>query len=541
MKTLLKSRSNLFLRFLAPLTSKIVGKNILQSGYERFILNQGPQKYFKCVNDIADYELKKLGFIPNDQVLLDVPMANINTYYYQKLMSFIFIRPQIRRSFIVAEYFNKPIIFPMKTDWIKIFEENGFKFNKNISAGLWKIVIATLMLNQMLKYIISLTDYRPLSSKKQRLRDHETFKKVFFHDFPAESLLEDNSSFNYKNSLAWIKKNMPDNSDLIACSKFGDDFENSTHIKINRIYGSLIFKKEILIIFRMIHFTLFNLRDYKKIAMLLLNLSDIIDYNRVVHYSDNIIVNEVYFNCSIGPTKPLWAYAAESIGINNYMYFYATYSEPRFSINQVQLSGEWRLATWSNYVVPDEQLRTELETVIPGMNQTFYIFGMPWWIDCNEKINFKEKSTIVIFDKSPYDSMYLFSLLAIGGGDKASYQEMFLSHILNVYKDIDCQILYKAKRPSGFRRFNEFISKMELEYSEKFRIVNEKIAPARLIENANMVISRAGSSTALLAKLEGKKSIIYDPEGIVNPDDPTYRKIPVIQNELTLKSYLRQN
>jgi polysaccharide biosynthesis PFTS motif protein len=334
---------------------------------------------------------------------------------------------------------------------------------------------------------------------------------------------------------------MPDNSNLIACSKFGDDFENSTHIKMNRIYGSLILKKEIIITFRLVHFILFNLRDYKKNAMLLLNLSDIIDYNRVLLYSENIIVNEVYFNCSIGPTKPLWAYAAESIDINNYIYFYASFSEPRFTVNQVQLGGEWRLATWSKYIVPDEHLKSELQTVTPGKNQTFYVFGMPWWIDCNETIDVKEKSTIVIFDKSPSESPYFFSLLAISGGEKASYQEKFLSNILNVSNDLDCQILYKAKRSSEYQRYNEFISEMELKYSGKFRIVNEKIAAARLIENANIVISRAGSSTALLAMLEGKKSIIYDPEGIVNPDDPVYRKITVIQNELTLKNYLRQN
>jgi polysaccharide biosynthesis PFTS motif protein len=540
-KTLLRTGRNFIVRFLALSTSKILGKKILQSGYEEFILNQGPQKYFKSVKDIANYELNKLGSIPRDHVMLDVPIVNVNTHYYQSLISFIFIRPPIRRSFLVAEYFHKPIIFPMKSDWIKIFEENGFKFNKNLSAVLWKITNAALILKQISKYVVSLVSYRPFRSKKQQLLNNITYKKIFFHDFPVESLTKNDESFNYKNSLAWIKKNMPDNSNLIACSKFGDDFENSTHIRMNRIYGPLIFKKEIFIVFKLVNFILLNMRNYKKITMLFLNLSDIIEYNRVLYYSEKITVKEVYFNCSIGPTKPLWAYAAESIGISNYMYFYATYSEPRFSVNQVQLSGEWHLATWSNFIVPDEQLKTELQAVIPCMNQTFYIFGMPWWIDCNEKINLMKKSTIVIFDKSPYDSMYLFSLLAISGGDKASYQEKFLSNILKVCKDIDCQILYKVKRSSNFGRFNEFISKMETEYAGKFMVVNEKIAPARLIENADMVISRAGSSTALLAKQEGKKSIIYDPEGIVNPDDPVYRKIPVIQNELTLKNYLMQN
>jgi polysaccharide biosynthesis PFTS motif protein len=71
----------------------------------------------------------------------------------------------------------------------------------------------------------------------------------------------------------------------------------------------------------------------------------------------------------------------------------------------------------------------------------------------------------------------------------------------------------------------------------KFRVVSDEVAPVRLVNNADIVISRAGSSTALLAKLEGKKSIIYDPTGIVNVKDPSYRGIPIIQNSRALKIF----
>ena len=165
---------------------------------------------------------------------------------------------------------------------------------------------------------------------------------------------------------------------------------------------------------------------------------------------------------------------------------------------------------------------------------------MAWWVDCKDVLDDEMKPVVVIFDKPPRKSSYLFSLLAINGGDTHDYQEKFLSEILKVYKDLDCLILYKSKRPSDDFRYNQFIARIKIEYSEKFRVISEEYAPVRLMENASVVISRAGSSTAFIAKTEGKNSIIYDPAGIVNPNDPSYRDIPVIQNVVSLKNYVAQ-
>jgi polysaccharide biosynthesis PFTS motif protein len=242
----------------------------------------------------------------------------------------------------------------------------------------------------------------------------------------------------------------------------------------------------------------------------------------------------------MGATKPLWAYAAEKIGIENYLLFYATFTAPRFRVNQVQLSGEWRLATWKNYIVPDLFLKSELQSMIPEINQRFFIFGLAWWVDCREAIPECNQLTVVIFDSPPRKSNYSFSPLSIKGFESNTYQEKFLSDILKVCENLNCLILYKAKRPSDNSRYNKFLAKIRSENPLNFRVVSEELAPVRLIKNANVVISRAGSSTALLAKLEGKNSIIYDPTGIVNSKDPSYRGIPIIQKLAALESFVKR-
>jgi len=540
-KTFIKTQEKLYVRLFAFLTNRMISENILQLGYERFTSNKGPQRYHQCISEIGDYEAKKLGLVANDEEIFNVPTVIIKTFYYQKLISFIFSRQQICRSIIVAQYFNEPIIFPLKSDWIEIFEKNGFQFEKKFSSNLWKLLNVTLILRQLVQYIYIFFSNQPLGySNKHRGLDNSN-KKIFFHDFPSGSLLSEEIDFQYKNSLAWIKQNMQGNSGLVAFSKYGNGSKNSNHIKLNKIYGHIILRKELLMISRLLSHILFSSKSYKSIGFLLLNLNEVLEFNRVLCYRKKIFVDEVYFNCSLGATKPLWAYAAEKIGVENYLLFYATFTSPRFEDNQVQLSGEWRLATWKNYIVPDQFLKSELQSVIPENDQKFYIFGLAWWVDCKETIPEEQKLTVVIFDNAPRKSIYSFALLAINGFQSHNYQEKFLSDILKVYENLDCLILYKSKRSSDDFRYNHFLAKIKSENPVKFRVISEELAPVKLIKNSDIVISRAGSSTALAAKLDGKKSIIYDPTGIVNSNDPSYRGIPIIQNRRALKIFIQTN
>jgi polysaccharide biosynthesis PFTS motif protein len=524
---------------MAFLTNRIIAENIMQSGYKTFISKQGPQRYHKCIRDIGEYEANNLGFATTDNEIFNVPIVTLKTFYYQRLISFIFREPHIRRSIIVAQYFNKPIIFPLKSDWIEIFEKSGFQFEKKTSSTFWKLLCIFIILRQLVQYILSFFYYKPCRNSNKDSGQNNSNKKVFFHDFPPGSILSKGNNLQYKNCLAWIKQNMPEHSGMVAFSKYGNKSHNTDHIKLTKIYGHIIIRKELLIISRLLLYILHNLKNYNNIGFLLLNLNEVLEFNRVLYYRRKILVNEVYFNCSMGATKPLWANATEKIGIESYILFYATYTEPRFRVNQVQLSGEWCLATWNNYIIPDLFLKSELQSVIPKIDQKFHIFGLAWWLDCEEVIYEEKKPTVVIFDRSPGISRYSFSLLAINGFDSYEYQEKFLSDILKAYENLDCLILYKSKRPINDFRYKQFLAKIKIESPLKFRVISDEFAPVRLIKNANIVISRAGSSTALLAKLEGKTSIIYDPTGIVNVNDPSYRGIPIIQNLMTLKSFVK--
>ena len=98
-----KTKGKFCVRTFAFLTHRMVTQNVMQSGYEIFISNQGPQRYYKCISDIGEYEARNLGFAVKSPEILNVPAATIKTFYYQRLISFIFTRPQIRRSIIVAQ------------------------------------------------------------------------------------------------------------------------------------------------------------------------------------------------------------------------------------------------------------------------------------------------------------------------------------------------------------------------------------------------------------------------------------------------------
>jgi polysaccharide biosynthesis PFTS motif protein len=236
----------------------------------------------------------------------------------------------------------------------------------------------------------------------------------------------------------------------------------------------------------------------------------------------------------------LWAYAAEQINIDNYLYFYATYTEPRFNVENLQLSGEWMLATWNNYIVTDPYLKSELISIIPNRNHRFFLYGVPWWIDSNKVLAPKVNTKIVVFDKFPHDSLYLFSLLASKGGDTFWYQQKFINDILEVCINLNVSIFYKSKRSSTSKIYEELLEELSIKYNSKFIIVDEKIAPVRLIEEADLVISRAASSTALIASKAGVDSVIYDPAAILNPKDPSIRGGLLVQSKSKLQEVVNQ-
>jgi hypothetical protein len=181
-----------YVRLFAILTDRIISESILQLGYKKFTSNEGPQRYHKCITEIAENEAKRLSLETNGEEIFNVPTVIIKTYYYQKLISFIFSRPQIRRSIISAEYFNKPIVFPLKHDWIEIFEKNGFQFEKKISISLWKLLSMFSILRQLAHFMYFFFSNQRLGYSNKHSRSHNNNKKIFFHDFPPGSLLSKN-------------------------------------------------------------------------------------------------------------------------------------------------------------------------------------------------------------------------------------------------------------------------------------------------------------------------------------------------------------
>jgi len=525
---------------MAPVSGRFINETMMEEGYKKLISKNKLEKIHRSIKSISDYEQTQIIAIPNEKFIFNVPLNNLQSFYYQRLISYLFIRLPFRRSIIIAEYFDRKIIFPMKNEWINNFEENGFRFNRNLSLKLWNVLQLCLITLEITKYIKSLYKYKIINKKTNKFLTESDFKKIYFYDFPKESLMLSDSVFKFKNALAWIENNMLMNQKFIALSEHGEYRDNSLHIKFNSIYGSVRIKKEIKVGFNLMKFIILNILDYKKIYFLFLNFKEIIDFNRVIFYREYINVDCIYFNCSLSATKPLWAYAAEQINIDNYLYFYATYTEPRFNVENLQLSGEWMLATWNNYIVTDPYLKSELISIIPNRNQRFFLYGVPWWIDSNKVLAPKVNTKIVVFDKFPHDSLYLFSLLASKGGDTFWYQQKFINDILEVFNNLNITIYYKSKRRNTSIMYNKSLQELSIKYNAKFIIVDEEFAPVRLVEDSDLVISRAGSSTALIASKAGVNSIIYDPAAILNIKDPSIRGGLLVQSKSKLQEVVNQ-
>ena len=86
--------------------------------------------------------------------------------------------------------------------------------------------------------------YKIINKKTNKFLTESDLTKIYFYDFPKESLMLSDSAFKYKNALAWIEDKMFINQKFIALSEHGEYSDNFLHIKFNSIYGSVRLKKK---------------------------------------------------------------------------------------------------------------------------------------------------------------------------------------------------------------------------------------------------------------------------------------------------------
>jgi polysaccharide biosynthesis PFTS motif protein len=260
-----------------------------------------------------------------------------------------------------------------------------------------------------------------------------------------------------------------------------------------------------------------------------------------IHFSKtDCLAKQYLFHNSSWIYRPLWTYEAEKKGSEIIFYFYSTNSE-NFKVGNEYppLNYGWEAMSWSKYLVWDEYQKDFL--LRAGVkDQLIKIVGSIDFHSSDEKVlNIPSGLKISVFDVQPVRDSYYFIL-----GARLEYYRPgicidFLADILNSSRN--STILHKKKREIGKRAHPKYRKyTIGIKKNSNYFNIESDISARALIQYSDLVISMPFTSTALIAREEGKPSIYYDPSGIVMKDDRAAHGIPIISGKEELAIWLKQ-
>lgn len=257
-----------------------------------------------------------------------------------------------------------------------------------------------------------------------------------------------------------------------------------------------------------------------------------------VQVSEEIHTQYLFHNSS-WVYRPLWTYEAEKRGSEIIFYFYSTNCESfkRESGYPIQ-ANFWQLMNWPRYIVWDNYQKEFVERAV-GYGYDICVAGIIWFSTTGAKMDTQLTKPVAVFDVQPFrDSRY-----QVLGLDHEYYIPetacSFLEDIYRVVREVDCNMVLKRKRnisSMAHPAYRHCVKKLE-SYSN-FQGIEADLSAQELIEQCEIVISMPFTSTALIARDLGKKSIYYDPHRKIIKDDRAAHGIEIIQGEEELREWL---
>ena len=259
---------------------------------------------------------------------------------------------------------------------------------------------------------------------------------------------------------------------------------------------------------------------------------------KIVDLANDVdLARDYLFHCSFALFRPLWTYLAEAKGSRILLYHYSTNDAVFKTKDGYPLQDPWHLMSWSHHLVWNESQADFIKGLCQNSMVTEEV-GPIWFSSSGEKIEARSNS-IAVFDVTPtkYDKYILLGLNTEYYVYNTSSK--FLSDIYHVLSNQNISMLHKMKRKSKFSD-DMYLRKIS-QLSEKvdYTSIDSDLDALNVIQQTKACISMPFTSTALMAKLEGKPSVYYDPSGLIQKDDRAAHGVPVLSNIDELQEWVK--
>jgi len=516
-----------------PIINKYIDKRqrsrlrLINKGY-RQIKNEGELDFLLRLKNILskvkldDLYLSKILLRQND---FDVELS-IRQYLTERILGLSF-----NKSILYSIGSNTPLRHPLPLEWRRALIEQGVEVDNLQSDLLWKMYGLVYWARGAL---YGLRSAFLLSKKNSRLGNY-----VYFSDLNDQCISNNINSNNILNwYLQWSGRAEEIDSichsvNSVSNGKLGK-FEVVQTDGLPYITNMGIFRYGIFVIYASIYSFVYSF--FRPINGFF--LTEILKTKRIDLANCGDLARDYLFHNSTPFYRPIWTYFAEEKGSRILFYFYSTNNENFKTINGYPVQNPWHLINWPHYLVWDEY-QTSFIKRFDSNNAVIEEVGNIWFSSSDSNFIVNLESAIAVFDVTPVKQSFYIKL----GLDLEFYTpkvaNQFLNDIQVVLAEQNYFMIHKMKRtnPLSHESYGKNIKK--LKDKDNYSAIEPDLDAVQLTQKTEATISMPFTSTAIIAKLNGKPSVYYDPSGLIQKDDRAAHGIPVLSNIDELEEWVK--
>lgn len=250
------------------------------------------------------------------------------------------------------------------------------------------------------------------------------------------------------------------------------------------------------------------------------------------------LASEYLFHASDVVYRPCWTYEIEARGSLATMYCYSTNSEPMTLADGTAAPlHSWQVMTWDRVMVWD-QPQADFVSSATGGRVVPKVVGPIWFHTSATPMPALGDGAVAVFDVQPHRNCLRPPLPMFPDYYSFETAKGFLEDVVAVASECGRAVVFKRKRHAGPRVHRGYMRLVDgLVEARGFTSIDPDISAVRVVEACDAVISMPFTSTALLARHQGRPSVYYDPSGLIHPGDRAAHGIPVIQGRQALRSW----
>jgi polysaccharide biosynthesis PFTS motif protein len=502
---------------------------LINRGYKQLQDSNRLALILKLKNVLTKTELKsvKIHNIFLGKNNLDIGLS-VRQYLTVRLLGISF-----NKAILYSVGSEKPLRHPLPSEWRNALISEKIQVDNFSCALLWYGYVILLWGYGVLQW---LKNFWSIFYKCPDLGNY-----IYFHGLSKDNISHDAKVHNIVNwYLQWKNKNKNINSICHSVNGLSNFKYNGLNIVntdgLPKLKGRQIMYYYLYSIYLIIYsFIMIFIKPYNGLM-----LGEILKLVRTSFASKDQLASDYMFHNSGPYYRPIWTYEAHRKGSRILFYFYSTNNEnfKNVDVDGYPLQNPWHLISWPYYLVWD-RYQADFLKKNNGYDLVIEEVGQIWFSSDNAKLPIFPKTSFSIFDVQPMRSSYYMTLGLDNDFYKGNVANQFLNDIQLVLESNQITLLHKRKRASLFvnKKYKSNLKRMtkKLNYIE----MPVDIDATQIIQKTKACISMPFTSTALIAKLEGKPSVYYDPYGTIQKDDPAAHGIPILSGVDELNAWVR--